>query len=133
MPSKSVMKFHIMKLKCFSESKQITIFLMNLNCNWNTFRWKMKIIFRTSKRRPFFIGTNGPILNVQKTFILGRVPTGKTQVTIVLNGQHKWVIKRFFHYIAPGLATHWLSCFKVLHYCYFLLRRAKTTWCTVEK
>ena len=35
----------------------------------------MKIIFRTSKRRPFFIGTNGPILNVQKTFILRRVPT----------------------------------------------------------
>ena len=36
----------------------------------------MKIIFRTSKRRPFFIGTNGPILNVQKTFIFRRVPTG---------------------------------------------------------
>ena len=29
-----------------------------------------------SKRRPFFIGTNRPILNVQKTFILGRVLTG---------------------------------------------------------
>ena len=51
MPSKSVMKFHIMKLKCFSESKQIAVFLMNLNRNWNTFRWKMKIIFRTSKGR----------------------------------------------------------------------------------
>ena len=56
MLSKSVMEFHIMKLKCFSESKQITIFLMNLNCNWNTIRWKMKIIFRTSKRRPFLLG-----------------------------------------------------------------------------
>ena len=51
MPSKSVMKFHIMKLKCFVESKKITIFLMNLNRNCNTLRWKMKIIFRTSKRR----------------------------------------------------------------------------------
>ena len=38
MPLKSVMKFHIMKLKCFSESKKITIFLMNLNRNCNTFR-----------------------------------------------------------------------------------------------
>ena len=51
MPSKSVMKFHIMKLKCFIESKKITIFLMNLNRSCNTFRWKMKIIFRTLKRR----------------------------------------------------------------------------------
>ena len=29
---------------------------MNLNRNCNTFRWKMKIIFRTSKRRPFLLG-----------------------------------------------------------------------------
>ena len=51
MPSKSVMKFHIMKLTCFIESKKITVFLMNLNRNCNIFRWKMKIIFGTSKRR----------------------------------------------------------------------------------
>ena len=51
LPSKSVMKFHIMKLKCFSESKQIRIFLVNLDHNWNTFRWKTKIIFRTSEGR----------------------------------------------------------------------------------
>ena len=76
MLSKSVMKSQNIKIKCFSGSKQITIFLMNLNHNWNTFRWKMKIIFRMSKRRPFLNGTNGPILNVQKKFILGRVPTG---------------------------------------------------------
>ena len=44
-------KLHIMKLKCFPENKQITIFLMNLNCNWNAFRCRTKIIFRTSKRR----------------------------------------------------------------------------------
>ena len=43
MPSKSVMKFH-MKLKCFSENKQIRIFFMNLNFNWNAFRWKTNII-----------------------------------------------------------------------------------------
>ena len=51
MPSKCVIKFHIIKLQCFIESKKITIFLKNLNRNCNTFRWKMKIIFRTSKRR----------------------------------------------------------------------------------
>ena len=36
-------------------------------------------VLKTSKRRPFFVGTNGPILNVQKTFILGRVPTGSAE------------------------------------------------------
>ena len=35
----------------------------------------MYIIYDT--RRPFFIGTNGPILNVQNTLILGHVPIGK--------------------------------------------------------
>ena len=38
-----------------------------------------------SKRRPFFIGTNGPILNVQKTFILGRVPTGQIQYSNIFS------------------------------------------------
>ena len=50
MLSKSVMKFQNIKIKCFSGSKQITIFLMNLNHYWNAFRWKIKIIFRMSKR-----------------------------------------------------------------------------------
>ena len=46
--------------QCFSEKKRLTIFFMNLNCNWNAFRWRTKIIFWTSNRRLktsfFFLG-----------------------------------------------------------------------------
>ena len=43
-----------------------------------------KIIFKTSKKRPFFfLGTNEPILNAQKTFILRCVLTGLIHFVIV--------------------------------------------------
>ena len=43
-----------------------------------------KIIFKMSKKRPFFLlGTNEPILNAQKTFILRCVPTGLIHFVIV--------------------------------------------------
>ena len=32
----------------------------------------------------------------------------------------------FFHYIGPGLVSHWLSCFKVFHYYHLLLCRVNT-------
>ena len=83
MPSKSVMKVNIMKLKCLFENKRLTIIFKNLNCSSKVFDDDKNYFQNFLKRRqkdvkkcPFFLGTNGPILNVQKTFTLRRVPTG---------------------------------------------------------
>ena len=55
MPSKSVMKVNIMKLKCLFENKRLTIIFKNLNCSSKAFRWWQKLFWRllkkTSKRR----------------------------------------------------------------------------------
>ena len=54
MPSTSVMKFNIMKLRCLSENKWLTFFLMNLNCNWKPLRWWQKLFSRRLKNVLFF-------------------------------------------------------------------------------
>ena len=55
MPSKSVMKVNIMKLKCLFENKRLTIIFNNLNCSSKAFSWWQKLFSRllkkTSKRR----------------------------------------------------------------------------------